>query len=328
MAEKIRLGILGTGNMAHQFALGLQHAGNIELVAVGSRGQETAKRFAREFGLSKSFAEYQDLADDPGIDLVYIATPHSSHAENTLMCLDAGKAVICEKSFAINSHEARLMIEKAREKRLFLMEAMWTRHIPSIVALRELLAEKAIGRIQLMLAGGAYMPAFNPEAYLFRPDLGGGVLLDAGVYLVSMASMIFGTPSRILAAGSIGENGVDEHDAILLQHDSEAMASLYVSLRARASPDMTLLGDGGKIYLHAPVFAPSALTISIKDTSEEIMQLPFPGNGYQFQAIEAANCILAGRTESAVMPLDESLAIMETMDEIRRQLKLKYPMED
>jgi predicted dehydrogenase len=328
MSKKIRLGILGTGNMAHQFATGLQHAENVELVAVGSRSRESAERFAQEFGLERQFSDYQALAAAPGIDLVYVSTPHSCHLQNTLMCLDAGKAVICEKPFAINASEAALMIEKAREKRLFLMEAMWTRYIPAVIKLRELLADNVIGRVQLMIAGGAYMPAFNADAYLFRPELGGGVLLDAGVYLISMASMIFGTPANIHAAGSIGGSGVDEHDAILLKHGNEAIANLYVSLRAKSSPDVTLLGDRGKIYLHAPIFRPPALTLSVYGQADEVLQFPFAGNGYQFQAVEAARCISAGQTESAVMPLDETLTIMQTMDAVRRQLGLKYPMEE
>jgi len=328
MGEKIRLGIMGTGNMAHQFAAGLRHAGNIELVAVGSRSRESAERFADEFGRLRAFGNYQALASDPGVDLVYISTPHACHLHDTLMCLDAGKAVICEKPFAINAAEARLMIEKARGERLFLMEAMWTRYIPAIVRLRELLAENAIGNVQMMVAGGAYMPVFDAGAYLFRPDLGGGVLLDAGVYLVSMASMIFGSPCGIHAAGAISDAGIDDHDGILLQHDGGAIACLYVSLRARTSPDMTLLGDRGRIHVHAPIFAPPALTISIYGEPDEVIQLPFAGNGYQLQAVEAADCVLSGKTESAVMPLDESLAIMQTMDAVRRQIGLKYPMEE
>jgi len=327
MTEKVRLGILGTGNMAHQFASGLQHAENVELAAVGSRGRETAGRFAREFGLHRQYSDYAGLASDPEIDLVYVSTPHSCHVQNTLMCLEAGKAVICEKPFAINAGEARVMIDTARERQVFLMEAMWTRFIPSVIKLRELLSENTIGRVQLMIAGGAYMPAFDANAYLFRPDLGGGVLLDAGVYLVSMASMIFGAPARILAAGNIGDNGTDEQVALLLQHENEAIANLYVSLRAKASPDLTLLGDRGRIYLHAPIFAPPALTVSIYGEPDEVLELPFAGNGYQFQAIEAANCMLAGQIESPVMPLDETLSIMQTMDAARAQLGLIYPME-
>jgi len=327
VSEKIRLGILGTGNMAHQFATGLRRAPNVQLAAVASRSPEPAGRFAQEFGLARHHVGYEALAADPEIDLVYVSTPHSCHMQNTLMCLQSGKSVICEKPFAINAAEARWMIDTARGRGLFLMEAMWTRFIPAIVRLRELLAGNTIGKVQLMVAGGAYMPVFNPDFYLFDPKLGGGVLLDAGVYLLSMASMVFGAPARILAAGSMGATGVDDHDAILLQHDSEAVASLYVSLRAKASPDMTLLGDRGRIYVHAPLFVPGALTLGIYGKEEQVLKFPFEGNGYHFQAIEAANCILRGETESSLMPLDETLGIMQTMDEVRRQLKLKYPME-
>jgi len=327
MTQKIRLGILGTGNMAHQIARACTHVGNAELVAVASRNAESARQFASEFALPKHHGGYEALAADPDIDLVYVSTPHSCHLDNSLMCLDAGKAVICEKPFAINAQEVGQIIAKAREKRLFLMEAMWTRYIPAVIRLRELLAENAIGRVQLMIAGGAFMPEFNPEHYLFRPELGGGVLLDAGVYLVSMASMVFGAPGTILATGSLGKGGVDDHDAILLQHADEAIASLFVSLRASASPDLTLYGDRGKIYLHPPIFVPRALTLSVKGQAEERIDLPFPGSGYQFELVEAVGCILDGKTESAVMPLDETLAIMRTMDAVRRQLGVTYPME-
>jgi predicted dehydrogenase len=328
MTEKIRLGILGTGRMAGDFAAGLPHADNIELVAVASRSQESAQRFASRLGISRHYSSYEALASDPQVQLVYVATPHSCHLENSLMCLDAGKAVLCEKPFTINARDAARLIKKARDKRLFLMEAMWTRYIPAVVRLRELLAQNVIGKVQLMTAGGAYMPAFDPGNYLFRPDLGGGVLLDAGVYLVSMASMVFGAPDKVLATASLGRTGVDEHDAILLQHSDGAIASLYVSLRARMSPSVTLLGDRGRIFVHAPIFVPPKLTISITGEPEETEAFPFPGNGYQFQAMEAARCMLAGQTESSIMPLDESLRIMQTMDEVRKQIGLTYPMED
>lgn len=327
MVEKVRIGILGTGRVAHDFAAGVREAKNIELIAVGSRSGEFANRFADEFDLPKQFSAYQELANDPEVDLVYIATPHAMHRENSLMCLDAGKAVICEKPFAINASEASSVIERAREKGLFLMEAMWSRYIPAIIKLRELLAENTLGNVQLMIAGGAYIPDFDSTFYLFRPELGGGVLLDSGIYLVSMASMIFGPPTKILAAGSIGESGVDEQETILLQHKNGAIATLYVSLKAKASPEFTLLGNRGRIFVHAPLFAPKKLTISTEGNMDETLELPFSGNGYQFEAMEAARCIDAGQTESDTMPLNETLSIMQTMDEIRRQLGVTYPME-
>jgi predicted dehydrogenase len=207
------------------------------------------------------------------------------------------------------------------------MEAMWTRYIPAVRRLRELLAEGILGRVSVVIAGGAFMPPFDPDNYLFRPDLGGGVLLDAGVYLVSWASMLFGTPARVLAAGRLGDSGVDEHDAILLEHDDGSVAHLYVSLRAKRSPEVLLVGEHGSIRVHPPLFAPRALTVSLAGVDEETITLPFEGNGYEFEAEEAAECIRGGRTESALMPLDESLAIMRTLDEIRRQIPLVYPME-
>ncbi len=328
MSEIIRLGILGSGRIARAFASGLAQAPEVELLAVASRTTATAAGFAREFKVPRHYSDYQALVADPDIDLVYIATPHSRHMQDSLMCLDAGKAVLCEKPFAINASQTRQVIEKAREKSLFLMEAMWSRYIPAMVRLRELLAEGAIGDVQLMTAGGAFMPPFDPQAYLFRPDLGGGVLLDAGIYLVSAASMVFGTPSKVLAAGSKGQTGVDEHEVFVLQHSNGALASCFISLRASASPEILLLGDRGKIRVHAPLFSPPSLTLSLVGKGDEVLAFPFAGNGYQFEATEAARCMLAGKTESPVMPLDETLTIMQTMDEIRQQLQLKYPMED
>ncbi len=327
MITKVRLGILGTGNMARAFAAGLQHARHVELTAVASRREESARQFADDFRVPAQFSCYQALADCSDLDLVYIATPHTFHARHGLMCLNAGKAVLLEKPFTINATEAELLIETARGKGLFLMEAMWTRFIPAVVKLRELLATQRIGKVQMMLAGGAFQPAFDAEAYLFRPDLGGGVLLDAGVYLVSLASMVFGAPKRILAAGAVGNSGVDEQDAIVLQHSDDELATLYVSLRASTPPEATLLGEQGSIRVHAPIFAPPALTLSVTGEADQFIELPFEGNGYQYQADEAARCILTGQLESTVMPLQESLTIMRTMDQARQQIGLEYPME-
>ena len=326
MRNKIRWGILGTGRIAREFATGLQKVDDAELVAVGSRTSKSAREFAANFNIPNIYASYENLARDENVDVIYIATPHSSHKENTILCLENNKAVLCEKPFTINAKEAEAVIGLARSKNLFLMEAMWTRYLPAIIKLRELLGQKVIGNVQIMLAGGAFIPEFDPDFYLFNKELGGGVLLDAGVYLVSMASMVFGPPVNILAMGQLGKTGVDEHDAILLSHENGAIANLYVSLRGKASPDLTLIGDKGKIYAHAPIFCPEKLTISI-DGKDKIIELPFEANGYQFEAMEVCKCLLEGRTESTIMPLDESLQIMQTMDKIRAQIGLEYSTE-
>jgi predicted dehydrogenase len=326
MGKNIRWGILGTGRMAGDFATGLQRVDDAELVAVGSRTHESAQTFATKFNIPNIHASYENLARDDKVDVIYIATPHNSHKDNTILCLENNKAVLCEKPFTINAKEAELVIGLARSKNLFLMEAMWTRYIPAIIKLRELLDQKVIGDVQIMLAGGAFIPEFDPEFYLFNHALGGGVLLDAGVYLVSMASMVIGLPVKVMAMGQLGNTGVDEHDAILLEHADGALANLYVSLRGKSSPDLTLIGDKGKIYAHAPIFCPDKLTISI-DGNDEIIELPFEANGYQFEAMEVGRCLREGKLESAVMPLDETLQIMQTMDKIRAQIGLKYSTE-
>ncbi len=323
----IRWGVLGTGRMAEAFARCLKEVEDAELVAVGSRASESAAAFAVRHAARNAYAGYEEVAADPEVDVVYIATPHALHRDNTLMSLRSGKAVLCEKPFAINATEAAAMIEEARDRGLFLMEAMWTRYVPAVVKLRELLAEGAIGEVQLIIAGGAYQPAPDPEFYLFRPELGGGVLLDAGVYLVSMASMIFGSPSRIAAVGRLTAQGIDEQEGVLLEHEGGGIANLYVSLRAQSPPDMTLLGSAGRIHVHPPIFAPKRLTLTRYDGDDEILELPFAAEGYQFQAQEVGACLRGGRLQSTVMPLDETLHIMQTMDAIRDQLGLRYPME-
>lgn len=323
----ISVGILGTGNMANAFAEGLTRTDELSLVAVASRRQTAANQFGATHGVSRCYSDYVDLANDPDIDLIYIATPHSRHKDDSLLCLQAGKGVLCEKPFAINASEAETVVEFARDRGLFLMEAMWTRFLPSFVKLRELLADDVIGPVQLVIAGGAFQPERGADHYLWKPELGGGVLLDAGIYPVSLASMVLGKPEQIMACGTIGEFLVDEQDSILLQHNSGATAMLYISLNASSSPDITILGSRGRIYVHAPMFAPSKIDLQVHGEDLQQFDLPFDGNGYQYQAIAAASCIQEGSIESGIMPLDETLSIMYTLDRIRNQVGMRYPME-
>lgn len=326
-SEHVGWGILGTGRMASDFAGALQQVEDAVSVAVASRTPEQTEAFAQRFNISNCYGDYREMVKDPSVDVVYIAAPHSLHASLSIMCLEAGKAVLCEKPFAINAGQAEQVINLARERNLFLMEAMWTRYLPAIAKLRELLAQQAIGDIQLMLAGGAYMPEFDPEFYLFNKELGGGILLDAGVYLISMASLLFGEPRQVLAAGELGRTGVDEHEAIILSHQNGAIANLYVSHRAKSSPDLTLMGSKGKIYLHPPVFCPSKLTLSVDGEADKVFDFSEQGSGYRYEIMEVNRCIKAGAVESELMPLDETLAIMKTMDQVRKHLGVRYPME-
>lgn len=326
--QPIRWGIMGTGRMAAEFAQAIQQVEGAQLTAIASRSQTSADQFAKRFNILWSGSGYSELLNNAEVDVVYIATPHSLHRELCLMCLEAGKAVLCEKPFAINAVQAREVINLAREKNCFLMEAMWTRCLPAIKKLKKLLSLQAIGNVQLMICGGAFMPEHDSEPYLFNQQLGGGVLLDAGVYLVSMASLVFGSPTKVLAIAEIGKTGVDEHDGVLLSHENGEIANLYVSLRAKSAPDLTLIGDKGKIYLHPPVFCPARLTLSVEGDADEVFDFADQTLGYQHEVLEVNRCLENDLLESHVMPLDETLNIMETMDNIRGQIGLHYPMEN
>jgi predicted dehydrogenase len=298
------------------------------LVAVGSRSQANADAFGDEFNVPHRHASYAALADAPDIDVVYVATPHSLHRDNSLLCLQAGKAVLCEKPFAINAAEAEEVVAMAQERQLFLMEAMWTRFLPVLVKIRQLLADGAIGAVRIITADFGFCASFNPQSRLFDPHLGGGALLDVGVYTISLASMVFGSPpSRISSMAHLGQTGVDEQAAMILGYDQGQLAVLTTAIRTNTPQEATLNGTAGQIRIHAPWWKPDALTLSVQGQEDQVVHLPLEGNGYNYEAVEAMNCLRSGRAESDAMPLDETLAIMKTMDQIRAQWGLRYPME-
>ncbi|MBN1812543.1 MAG: Gfo/Idh/MocA family oxidoreductase [Anaerolineae bacterium] len=327
MMKKIRWGILSTGWIAKKFAQGLSVLPDAEIVAVGSRAQETADAFGDEFGVPHRHASYEALAEDSDADVIYIGTPHPFHKDNAILCLEAGKAVLLEKPFTINAAEAEEVITLAREKGLFLMEAMWARTIPIIVKLREMLAEGAIGEVRMLTADLGFRSEFDPKSRLFDPELGGGALLDVGIYPISFASMVLGTPSRIASLAHMGRTGVDEQAGIVFGYDGGRLAILHTALQTNTAIEATVMGTKGKIRVHSPWFYGAALTLSIEGRDDEAISLPYEGNGYNFEAAEVMRCLREGKLESTVMPLDETLALMQTLDAIRAQWGFKYPME-
>jgi predicted dehydrogenase len=328
MANKVRWGILGTGNIAKQLARGLAVLPDAELLAVGSRSQAKADGFGEQFDVERRYASYTDLANDPDVDVVYVATPNNRHREDSVLCLRAGKAVLCEKPFAINAAEAREMIALARERRLFLMEAMWTRFLPVLERVRQLLAGGAVGDLRMLTADFGFHSSFNPQMRLFNPELGGGALLDVGIYPISLASMVFGTrPTRISSMAHLGQTGVDEQSAVILGYEQGQLAILSAAVRTETPQEAVLIGTEGWIRLHTPWWKPAALTVSIRGQEDRTETLPFEGNGYNYEAAEVMACLRAGKLESDVMLLNETLAIMETLDHIRAQWGMRYPME-
>lgn len=327
MKNTIGWGIMATGTIADKFCEGLKYLEDAEIVAVGSRSKDKALEFSRKHGIKKAYGSYEELARDPEVDIVYIATPHNFHYEGAMLCLENGKAVLCEKPFTLNAREAEKVIEYARKKGLFLMEAMWTRYLPAIIKVREWLKQGLIGEVRYLKADFGYRCKWDPKGRLLNPELAGGALLDVGIYPVSFASMIFGSqPRTIKSLAHIGETKVDEQCAVIFGYDGGRIASLGAALRTDMMNDALIMGTEGMI--HIPVFyCAKSATLRLASGHEETFGPEFEGNGYNYEAAEAMRCLKAGKLESDIMPLDETLAIMRTMDEIRAQWGLKYPGE-
>ncbi len=327
MTARFRWGILGPGNIAAKFAAGVAALDDQEVIAVGSRTQASADRFADRFDILRRHVGYEALAADPNVDAIYVATPHSFHHEHTLLALRHGKHVLCEKPFAINAAQAQEMVDEARRQQLFLMEAMWSRFLPIIVEARRLIAEGAIGKVQMIQADFGFRASFNPASRLFDPALGGGALLDVGVYPISLATMVLGQPDRIAAIAALGATGIDENTGILFGFPSGEVALLSTSVRATTPQEAVIIGDNGTIRLHSPWWVGDTLTLHPAGEEPQVIRRPYLANGYSHEAIEVASCVRAGKLESETMSLDESVRIMAIMDEIRAQLGMKYPME-
>lgn len=294
---------------------------------VGSRSAEAAASFGQRHGAARSHASYAALAHDPGVDIVYVATPHPFHYLNVQLCLEGGKAVLCEKPFTLNAAQARELVDLARDRRLFLMEAMWTRFLPALGEMRRIVADGTIGEIRFLTADFGFQKAFDAGHRLFDPAMGGGALLDVGVYLASLASWLFGTPTHIYSLAHFGASGVDEQAALLFGYEGGRFAQLTTAITANTPQDATVVGSAGSIRLHAPWWKAERLTLTVDDRQPEIVNAPYLGNGYTHEAMEAMRCLRSGVGESPLMPLDESVAVIETLDRVRADWGLRFPGE-
>ena len=327
MSKPTRWGILGTGSIAKHFARGLRDTPHAELVGIGSRNQTTADDFGEMFSVPLRYPSYKEVANSPEIDAIYISTPHPFHEENTIMCLEAGKPVLCEKPFAINSHEAERMVKTARDNKVFLMEAMWSRYLPVMQHVREWLNQGIIGEVRWVSADFGFRANFDPQSRLFNPELGGGALLDVGIYVTSFASFVLGPyPDKIQTLANLGDTGVDEQNTLLLGYPNGSMAVLSSAVRTGTHHEAKIVGTKGKISIEPPFYRAEKATLTVDDHSEEI-ELAINGNGYSYEAIEVGNCLNEGLLESPIMPLDETVAIMKILDDARAQWGLTYPTE-
>jgi predicted dehydrogenase len=324
----MRWGILGLGKIAGKFAEDLRLVDGAELVAVASRSVKKADEFGARFGATYRFGTYEELVECPDVDVVYIASPHSEHHAHTLLCLHAGKAVLCEKAFAFNARQAAEMVAVARERNLFLMEAIWTRFLPATLKTLELVNAEAIGAPVHVAADFGFVAPFDPASRLYNPALAGGSLLDIGLYPLFISTLLLGHPSEIRATGTLAPTGVDLNCAMALRFSSGATASLASTLAARTQTTCTVYGTKGYMQMHARFHEATGLTLVREGRDPEIIETGREGAGYCYEARHVEECLRRGLTESPLLPLSFSLRQMECLDEIRRQLGVRYPADD
>jgi predicted dehydrogenase len=321
----IRWGILATGWIAELFATDLTLVPDAALVAVGSRTQASAEAFGDRFDVPRRHGSYQGLIEDPDVDVIYVATPHPGHFAPTLAAIEAGKAVLLEKPFTMDAEQASILIDAAQAHGTFLLEAMWTRWLPHIVRVREILAAGTLGDIVSVTAEHGQWFAHDPSHRIFAPELGGGALLDLGIYPVSFASMVLGTPSRVTAVSDPAFTGVDAQTSIILQYPTGAHAVLSTTSYAATANAAGINGTLARIEIEPTFYVPTGFRVVARNGEVlERFESPAAGRGMQYQAAEVGRCLRAGLLESPGLPLAETLSIMRTMDEIRRQIGLTY----
>jgi len=319
----VRWGVVGPGRIADKVVRDLPHVPGAVLAAVASRSEERAAAFAAEHGAERAHGSYRAIVDDPDVDVLYVATPHPQHRAVALAAIRAGKAVLVEKAFTVTPAATREIVDLARERGVFVMEAMWTRFQPAIVRLRELLADGAIGEVQSVQADLGAQHSTDPADRFYNPDTGGGALFDVGVYPISFAQMVLGTPETVAAHGALSDTGVDVEEAVLLGYPGGRSASLLASLRCATPGTARVIGTGGWIDVPPRFHHPRSLVLVRHGREPETISAPPLGTGYAHELIEVTDAVAAGRTESAAMPLADTVAVQDVMAEVAARIGLE-----
>jgi predicted dehydrogenase len=323
----LRWGILGPGGIAHAFANDLVLNG-MTVQAVGSRRADAAAAFAEKFTVPNVHSSYEDLVADPDVDAIYIATPHPFHAAQALLALEAGKHVLVEKPFTLTAAEAEAVTTRARELGLVVLEAMWTRFLPHMVRIREILAEGTLGELRSIVADHTQHLPSDPAHRINALELGGGALLDLGIYPISFASSVFGTPAQVTASATFRETGADASVATIFTYDDDRIATTLSASDAHGPNVASVIGTEGRIDIDSVWYSASSFTVynNANDVLESYTS-NVVGRGMQFQAFELERLVAAGELQSDVLPHSETVSIMHTLDDIRRQIGVVYPSE-
>jgi len=316
-------GLLGPGKIARKFAKGLTEVPGAELYAVASRSEAKAEEFAKEFNATKFYGSYADLVKDEELDIIYIATPHVFHYEQSLLCLKHKKAVLCEKPFAMNKEQVNEMILTAKKENVFLMEALWTYFLPHYQYVLELVKSEKFGKVKGLEADFGFEAPFLPEKRLFNKDLGGGSLLDIGIYPVFAALSLLGKPTTISAQAEFSETGVDESCSIIFNYQNGVRANLLSTIDKTTPTTATITFEKAKLTINRRFHEPTSVTV-LHNNQEETISFDVKTNGYNFEAEHVQQMLAQGRTESTVMSFEKSLELIGLLDEIREEIGLVY----
>lgn len=317
-------GIIGAGHIANKFAEGLKVLPNAELYAIAARSYERAEAFRANHGFNKAFGSYEEMLADPDLDIVYISTTNNLHFEHTIMSLEAGKAVLCEKPLASNSKEVEVMIHKAKEKNIFLMEALWSRFLPCMKEFKKQSEIGAIGKPLLLQCDFGFIAPFDPDRRIYNLDLGGGSIPDIGIYPIYLSLLLFGRPTSIQATSVPAPTGSDWTTSILFKHTNKEISMLCSSFEMQLNNEARLYGDGGRLTLHRMFHMPTKLTLDQNRGSEIEISINSTGNGYNYEAAEVMRCLDEGLIESPDLPFSFSLDLMEVLDETIRKAQESY----
>ena len=327
MTKRLHWGILGTGWIADLFVKDLQLTGH-QVSAVGSRTQQTADRFAAQFGIARAHGSYESLVADPQVDIIYVATPHPMHAQNAALALNAGKHVLIEKPFTLNAAEARSIVDLAQAQNLVVLEAMWTRFLPHMKRVREIIASGALGTVHSVVADHTRDLPDDPKHRLNALELGGGALLDLGIYPIALVWDILGKPEEIMSMARFKATGADAEVATIFRHGGGGLSTTISSSDNGGRNVASILGTQARIDIDATWYAPTSFRVV--DSEDKVLESyvsDVPGRGMQFQADEIERLVIAGAISGEILPAEESVAIMETLDTIRAQIGLRYPGE-
>ena len=326
--NKYNWGIIGAGNIAGSFAEDLKLLPQARLKAVSSRSADRASSFAKKYKIPDWYDSWDAMAAAPEVDIVYVATHHPFHFQNIRSCLEAGKAVICEKPITMNRRELDILVRIAREKKVFLMEAIWSRFLPSTIKVLEVRKSGELGKLTNVDADFGFRLEFDPEHRLFDPAKGGGALLDLGIYPLFISQLMAGPPEKLQATARFAPNGVDHSCNMILEHGNEVVSSLNCTLLSDAPTEANLLFEHGWIRMESWWLLPGPISIHRKGRKTKRLKFPEPGNGYHYEAAEVMQCLDRGLTESPSLPLDFSLDLMGTLDTVRASCGIRYPQDE